>query len=115
MPKRRNGSVLHGQHEANITPLADVATTLIVVFLITMPALMWNGIQVNQAEAGSEHAVVKPTDLHQDKLLTVVVAPEGITLNDQPVDLVQLEMEMPYPSLPRKSKLKKYYQSQKQF
>ena len=96
MPKRRNGSVLHGQNEANITPLADVTTTLIVVFLITMPALMWNGIQVNQAEAGSPSMPwsSRPS-CDEDKLLTVVVTPEGITLNDQPVDLVQLEADSP--------------------
>ncbi len=58
MAKRIKRGGLQGQNDANITPLADVTTTLIVVFLITMPALMWNGIQVNQAEAGSEQAVV---------------------------------------------------------
>ena len=40
MAVRRRGSILEGQNEANITPLADVTTTLIVVFLITMPAIM---------------------------------------------------------------------------
>jgi biopolymer transport protein ExbD len=91
MSKRTRGSILQGQNEANITPLADVTTTLIVVFLITMPALMWNGIQVNQAEAGSETAVVKPTELEDDTLLTVVIAPDGITLNGEAVDIAELE------------------------
>ena len=77
MAVRRRGSMLEGQNEANITPLADVTTTLIVVFLITMPALMWNGIQVNSAEAGSEQAVVTPTESTDDGLLTVVVDPGG--------------------------------------
>ncbi len=90
--KRRQG--LQGQNEANITPLADVTTTLIVVFMITMPALMWNGIQVNSAEAGNEQAVVTPTDAAEDGLLMVAVTPEGITLNGEPIDTVNLELEL---------------------
>jgi biopolymer transport protein ExbD len=94
MAVRRRGSMLEGNNEANITPLADVTTTLIVVFLITMPALLWNGIQVNSAEAGSEQAVVTPTESTEDGLLTVVVAPEGISLNGTPMDPEKLEAEL---------------------
>ncbi len=94
MAVRRRGSMLEGQNEANITPLADVTTTLIVVFLITMPALLWNGIQVNSAEAGSEQAVVTPTESTEDGLLTVVVAPEGISLNGTTMKPDELETEL---------------------
>lgn len=94
MAVRRRGSMLEGQNEANITPLADVTTTLIVVFLITMPALLWNGIQVNSAEAGSEQAVVTPTESTEDGLLTVVVAPEGISLNGTAMQPDELETEL---------------------
>lgn len=87
--KKRGG--MQGLNEANITPLADVTTTLIVVFLITMPALMWNGFQVNPAQAGSENAVVTPTDNHPQDLLTVAVTPEGLTLDGQSVSPAQLE------------------------
>ena len=90
----RRGSILEGNNEANITPLADVTTTLIVVFLITMPALLWNGIQVNSAEAGSEKAVVTPTDATDDGLLTVAVTPDGITLNGDAMDVVELEIQL---------------------
>ena len=91
MALRNKGSIMEGQNEANITPLADVTTTLIVVFMITMPAMMWNGIQVNQAEAGSETAVVTPTVMKEEGLLTVAVTPAGITLNGAMVDAFQLE------------------------
>ncbi len=91
MALRNKHGGLQGQNEANITPLADVTTTLIVVFLITMPALMWNGFQVNQAEAGSENAVVTPTEVKNEDLLTVEVKPEGIILNGNPVDTESLE------------------------
>ena len=47
-----------GLHEANITPLADVTTTLIVVFLITMPAILWNGINVKAAQSAAVEQVV---------------------------------------------------------
>jgi len=91
MALRKKRSVLQGQNDANITPLADVTTTLIVVFLITMPALMWNGFQVNQAQAGSENAVVTPTEVEDEDLLTVEVKPEGLTLNGEAVDTATLE------------------------
>jgi len=91
MAKRKQRSGLQGQNEANITPLADVTTTLIVVFLITMPALMWNGFQVNHAEAGSENAVVTPTEVQDEDLLTVEVMPAGILLNGAPVTVEALE------------------------
>jgi biopolymer transport protein TolR len=92
MAAKNRRSTLEGQNEANITPLADVTTTLIVVFLITMPALLWNGIQVNSAEAGSELAVVEPTDATDDSLVTVAVTPDGITLNGEAVESAELEL-----------------------
>jgi biopolymer transport protein ExbD len=94
MAVRRRKSTFEGQNEANITPLADVTTTLIVVFLITMPALLWNGIQVNPAEAGSEQAVITPTEATDDGLLTVAVNPEGIFLNGTAMEPDELETEL---------------------
>jgi biopolymer transport protein ExbD len=89
------GKLNKGQNEANITPLADVTTTLIVVFLITMPAIMWNGIQVNQAEAGTENSEIQPTEIHDDDLITVAVDPDGIRLNGRLVTAEELEAELP--------------------
>ena len=94
MALRNKRSVLEGQNEANITPLADVTTTLIVVFLITMPALMWNGFQVNHAEAGSENAIVTPTQAEDAELLTIEVKPEGLLLNGDAVDVESLEIRL---------------------
>jgi len=95
MSVTKMGSLTEGNNEANITPLADVTTTLIVVFLITMPAIMWNGIQVNQAEAGTENAVVQPTEIMDDELVTVAVDPDGIKLNGAVVTIAQLAAELP--------------------
>ncbi|MCP4293289.1 MAG: hypothetical protein GY780_15805 [bacterium] len=92
--RKKRGSSLQGQSEANITPLADVTTTLIVVFLVTMPALMWSGFQVNQSEAGSETAVVTPTETTEKGLLTVAVTPAGLTLNGTMVNVAELEEQL---------------------
>ncbi len=94
MAKRNKKSGLQGQNEANITPLADVTTTLIVVFLITMPALMWNGFQVNQAAAGSENSVVTPTEAPDEDLLTIEVRPAGLLLNGSAIAVEALEARL---------------------
>jgi len=72
-----------GLTEANITPLADVTTTLIVVFLITMPALMWSGFDVNQAETGGESPQVQAASQEVDDLLTIAVTEAGLKLNGE--------------------------------
>jgi biopolymer transport protein TolR len=94
MSLAQHGRFSQGLTKANVTPLADVTTTLIVVFLITMPAIMWNGININSAEAGSEQQVVTPTAKVRDEIVTVAVAPEGITLNGQHVLLTELQMQL---------------------
>jgi len=81
MARKQHGGFGQGLSDANITPLADVTTTLIVVFLITMPALMWNGFDVNQAEAGGENPQVQPTAELDEELVTIAVTLEGLKLN----------------------------------
>jgi biopolymer transport protein TolR len=93
MAKSKN-SISQGISEANITPLADVTTTLIVVFLITMPAIMWNGIQVNTAEAGSDQQLVTPMTKHEDNIITVTVDPDGIYLDGESIDLADLNQTL---------------------
>jgi biopolymer transport protein TolR len=84
---------MDGQNQANITPLADVTTTLIVVFLITMPTIMWNGINVKPAEVGSEQQVIQHEVKDKNDLVTVKVDPDGIRLNGVLVDRADLERE----------------------
>jgi biopolymer transport protein TolR len=86
----KTGSITKGLNEANITPLADVTTTLIVVFLITMPAILWNGINVNAAQSSAEEQIVAPQSEQDDGLLTIAVTPDGITVNEQPVARAEL-------------------------
>lgn len=76
--------------EANVTPLADVVTTLIVVFLMTMPALMWSGIQVAATKASASSTVVAPEEKTAVDKLTVVVTPDGIEVDGRSVDRDEL-------------------------
>ncbi len=86
---KRSG--MREENSANITPLADVTTTLIVVFLITMPAIMGNGIQVNATRAEASETVVTTREQSDDEMLMVTVAPEGIKVNGDTVALAELE------------------------
>jgi len=82
---------MRSENSANITPLADVTTTLIVVFLITMPAIMGNGIQVNATRAEASDTVVStaaPED--EEEMVMVAVTPEGIQLNGEDTLLAEL-------------------------
>ena len=90
MPGVKRGG-MREENSANITPLADVTTTLIVVFLITMPAIMGNGIQVNATRAEASSTVVTTREQSDDEMLMVTVAPEGIKVNGDDVVLAELE------------------------
>jgi len=77
-------SGMRSENSANITPLADVTTTLIVVFLITMPAIMGNGIQVNATRAeASESVVTTAAPQDDEEMIMVSVTPDGIQLNGE--------------------------------
>ena len=93
LSKHRLGS--DGISEANITPLADVTTTLIVVFLVTLPTLLWSGIEVQSkpVEKGSTTVVSAPA---KDRvgLLTVAVNPDGLKVNDEDVTFADLGGEL---------------------
>lgn len=67
----------------NITPLADVTTTLIVIFLITMPYVMWSGIKVNSTRAVKDRQVVKP-EKNLEPIVLVLTAKE-VYLNKERV------------------------------
>ena len=83
---RRRRSNPEGIAEANVTPLADVVTTLIVVFLMTMPALLWSGIQVNATRASKTREVTRKENSADDKL-TVLVTAASIQVDGELVDL----------------------------
>lgn len=87
--KRRRRAHDEALAEANVTPLADVVTTLIVVFLMTMPALLWSGIQVNATQAAKTSEVTRAENTAEDKF-TVLVTAESIQVDGEHVDLDRL-------------------------
>ena len=91
---RRSKSHLHEENAPNITPLADVTTTLIIVFLMTMPAILGNGIQVNATRAEASETVVTTREKQDEEMLMVSVTPEGIKLNGDTVALADLESRL---------------------
>lgn len=90
-PKKR--IELAGLNGANVTPLADVTTTLIVVFLISMPSIMWSGINVKatEGEGGDQVLEREVRNNKNDELLTITVQPEGITVNRRQVAFKDLD------------------------
>ena len=82
------------ENSPNITPLADVTTTLIIVFLMTMPAILGNGIQVNATCAEASETVVTTRETQDEEMLMVSVTPEGIKLNGETVVLADLEQRL---------------------
>jgi len=91
---RANKSHLHEEHSPNITPLADVTTTLIIVFMMTMPAILGNGIQVNATRAEASESVVTTREQADQEMLMVSVAPEGIKVNGEEVLIADLELRL---------------------
>lgn len=74
--------------EINVTPLLDLAWTLLVVFIIAVTAAV-QGIKVNLPKASSVPSQVKP------KTKAVTIADNGqIYLDAYPVTLAQLETSL---------------------
>ena len=73
----------------NLTPLCDASLTLIIVFLITMPALLWTGIKINAIRAvrGERTEAVKP-DLEP---LSITITEKRTYLNGREVDIENLK------------------------
>jgi biopolymer transport protein ExbD len=72
--------------EINITPLLDLAFTLLIIFIITTPMLE-QGISLNLPTAGKSDGKIDAKDV-----MTVEVSPEGIyMLNGYKMGLDQVE------------------------
>jgi len=76
----------------NLTPLSDAALTLIVVFLITMPALLWTGIKINSTKAiRSEKAEAPKPDLQP---VSISITRQKVYLNGKEVDIKNLKQNL---------------------
>ena len=67
----------------NVTPLADVTTTLIVIFLITMPYIMWSGIKVNSTRAVKDRKIVQAEK--EPEPIVLVLTTKEVYLNKERV------------------------------
>lgn len=84
-------SGIEAQVEPNVTPLADVTMTLIIVFLIAMPALMWSGMRVNPAQATAPDHETVPESEVDGELLVIEVTTSGISVDGRSSTLEALE------------------------
>jgi len=76
----------------NLTPLSDAALTLIVVFLITMPALLWTGIKINSTKAiRSEKAEAPKPDLQP---VSISITEQKVYLNGKEVAIKNLKWNL---------------------
>jgi len=76
----------------NLTPLSDAALTLIVVFLITMPALLWTGIKVNATKAiRNESAEAPKPDLQP---VSISITEQKVYLNGKEIDIKNLKRNL---------------------
>lgn len=72
--------------EINITPLLDLAFTLLIIFIITTP-LLEQGISLNLPPAGKADGKIDERDV-----MTVEVSPEGLyMLQSKRMELDQIE------------------------
>lgn len=84
-------SSMRPENSSNIAPMANVTATLIVVFLITMPAVMGYGIQADSTRTKAGGTVVTMHEKADDEALMVSVSPEGIRVNGEEVALADLD------------------------
>ncbi len=76
----------------NLTPLTDAALTLIVVFLITMPALLWTGIKINATKAVRSESVEAPKPDLQP--VSISITKQKVYLNGKEVDMKNLKRNL---------------------
>jgi len=76
----------------NLTPMCDAALTLIIVFLITMPAILWTGIKISATRAvRNERLEAAKPDLDP---LSIGITKKGIYLNGKEVDIEELRRKL---------------------
>jgi biopolymer transport protein ExbD len=85
---RRDLYELKGMDEINVTPLLDLAWTLLVVFVIAVTASV-QGIKINLPKASAAPSLTKP----RTKAITVM-ADGQIYLDAYPVSMTELESQL---------------------
>ena len=73
----------------NMTSLTDMSLTLIVVFLITLPAIYWTGINVDTATPSRRFSSVKVSK--KTKPIFIAIRKEGIYINNELIGDTEVE------------------------
>ena len=82
-----NGQTRSSLAEINITPLVDVVLVLLVIFMITAPALQ-SGIEVNVPKTRT----VK--EITQQRMVVTIDSAQQVFLDDQPVNVHDLANQL---------------------
>ena len=69
--------------EPMLTPLCDAAMTLIVVFIMTLPAVIWSGFDVDSTQTTKDKKQAKTT---QSKYIAVSISQKGVFFNGKKTD-----------------------------
>ncbi len=70
----------------NVTPLTDIALTLLVVFMVATPMMMQSNINVNLPQ------VEKSADVSSDEVLTIIIDEKGhIFIDEVPISIKVLK------------------------
>jgi len=91
--KRRKRAIIA---EMNVTPLADVCSTLIIVFMITLPSMMWTGIMISSTKAVTSAEIQPEEQLPEVReICKIDITKEGVFVNDTLVrrEILKRELE----------------------
>ncbi|MFH1283101.1 MAG: biopolymer transporter ExbD [bacterium] len=65
-------------HEPMLTPLTDAAMTLIVIFLMTLPAIIWSGFNVDSTRAEKSEQQAKD---EVNNYIAISITAKGLYFN----------------------------------
>ncbi len=78
--------------EPNLTPICDCAMVLIIVFIITMPAVFWSGIKINATRAVADNSKPPPVSMEAKapQIISLSVTKSGFYINGELTALADL-------------------------
>ncbi|MFH1259306.1 MAG: biopolymer transporter ExbD [Elusimicrobiota bacterium] len=78
--------------EPNLTPICDAAMVLLIVFIITMPAVFWSGIKINATRAVADNSSPPPVaaEPKEPQIVSLSVTKGGFYLNGELTALADL-------------------------
>lgn len=78
-------------YEPNLTPLCDASMTLIIIFIMTLPAVIWTGIKVDATRAQRTQNQVEET---AEQHIAISITSQGIYFNGYETHLDELSSKI---------------------